>query len=483
MIMSKAPRFAAALLVGTMCLFSCNGEEEPPFPNNPPAKPHSPGFPNVVMISLDTVRADHCSVYGYPKPTTPNLVRLAEEGVVFDAAYAPTGITGPSHSTLFTGQYVIFHGVVKNGLRLQDGSVTLAERLREAGYDTAGFVSSFPLDHRFGYAQGFDAFDDDFAFGKHTIDLRNWEGYALERPFDRRGDFTTRRALRWLETRRDEKKPFFLFVHYFDPHSPYLPLPESREKIPLDSESNSLERLLQQYDSEIAFADRQIGLLLDALEAASLSEDTLVVVVADHGEGLMQRGYLQHAANINEEEVRVPMLMRWVGRIPRGSRIGAPVSLMDVAPTVLDAGGIGYREEEIQGRSLFRVLTGHQEPNPERPIHLFRRQYPYGTLYAGWNGLQPDGQPYPPVPVAGEEYGLREGPWKYIIGPQERKRELFDLDADPRELTNLADEHPERVQAMHRDLETWVATYRRPPAPDARNEVDREALEALGYVQ
>jgi arylsulfatase A-like enzyme len=241
--------------------------------------------------------------------------------------------------------------------------------------------------------------------------------------------------------------------------------------------------MYQLYDAEIAATDHQIGRLVGALDAAGLSENTLVIVVADHGEGLMQRGYLQHAANINEEEVRVPMLMRWVGRIPGGRRIDAPASLVDVAPTVLDAGGIEYREQDVQGRSLFRVLTGREMPNPERRIYLFRRNYPGGVLLPGWNGVQPDGRPYPPVPVTGEEYGLRKGPWKYIIGPKERKRELFHLDADPRELNNVAGEHPERVQAMHRDLESWVRTYRRVAAPDALDKADKEALEALGYAQ
>jgi arylsulfatase A-like enzyme len=187
--------------------------------------------PNLLLITLDTTRRDHCSVYGYERKTTPNLERVAAEGVRFALAYAPSSTTAPSHATLFTSLYPITHRVTRNGRVLLPVHQTLAERVRERGWTTAGFVSSYVLNGRFGFGQGFEVWDDEFDPATATAPKENWSGADVA-AVDRRGDATARRALAWLEGGRDQERPFFLFVHFYDPHSPYVPPPEFADRFP-----------------------------------------------------------------------------------------------------------------------------------------------------------------------------------------------------------------------------------------------------------
>jgi arylsulfatase A-like enzyme len=207
------------------------------------------GPPALLLISLDTTRSDHLSVYGYPRQTSPQLDALARQGVRFAAAYAASASTGPSHATLFTSLHPLQHGVVKNGLRLAEERETLAERLRAHHFQTAAVVSSFVLDAKFGFAQGFDLYDDDFAPEEATVTTSKWDGREVPGSFDRRGDHTTRRALHWLREGRDPARPFFLFVHYFDPHLSYAP-PEpfaTRFEAELPATASRLDRLIARY--------------------------------------------------------------------------------------------------------------------------------------------------------------------------------------------------------------------------------------------
>ena len=177
--------------------------------------------PNILLVSLDTTRADHLSAYGYERDTSPTLRALSAEGVRFEVAYAPSATTGPSHASLFTSLYPLTHRVVKNGRSLAPEFDTMAELLSRAGFQTAAVVSSFVLSERFGYAQGFDVFDADFSGADVPSGTTLWEGHSVEGKFYGRADDTTRRALAWLDGRRAPDRPFFLFVHYFDPHDPY----------------------------------------------------------------------------------------------------------------------------------------------------------------------------------------------------------------------------------------------------------------------
>jgi arylsulfatase A-like enzyme len=427
------------------------------------------GPPNLILISLDTTRRDHTSVYGYERETTPNLEQFAAEGVRFALAYAPSSTTGPSHATLFTSLHPITHRVVKNGRVLTPPHETLAERLHEHGWVTGGVVSSYVLDARFGLAQGFDSWDDDFDAATASVRKLRWEGAEVE-VFDRTADVTTQRVLAWLDGPRDDR-PFFLFVHYFDPHAPWVPPAGfARAFPPADRPGDGLRILKARYDAEIAFVDQQLGALLEALDEHRLEENTIVAITADHGEGLMQHGLLLHGAQIYEEQVRVPLLLRWPARLPAGRVIEGAVSLIDVAPTLLELAGVPIEVGDAwQGRSLVPVIEGREALDPSQPIFLFRQHYEHGYDSG--------------TPVAGEQYGIRVGDWKLILGPEEGTRQLFDVARDPRERRDVAAEEPERAAELERRIADWRAQHtREETAPEAISPEDLERLRALGYV-
>ena len=395
--------------------------------------------------------------------------RWAGEGVRFDSAYAPSATTAPTHASIWTATYPVAHSVVKNGMTLDETHRTLAEIARDNGYRTAAFVSSYVLDARFGFAQGFDTYDDDFEAGESTVELERWADEPFEAAFDRRADRTTDAALDWLaDAATPGAAPFFLFVHYFDPHSPYVPPPEfaARFKGAEDGASETeLEEEIRRYDGEIAFADAALGRLLEGLAAAGLDRQTVVVVTADHGEGLGQHGLLLHGLNVYEEAVRVPLLLRWPGVLAPGARIAAPVGLVDLAPTLLDLLGVANGSAGFAGESVARALRGEAELGPERPILLVRRHYEPGII---------DG-----VRVNGVQLAVRQGRWKYIEGAAFRVRELYDLERDPGERVNRFREEP----GVARRLAALLAPLRRSKRVPRLDEDTRRGLEALGYVE
>jgi arylsulfatase A-like enzyme len=440
-----------------------------------------PRPPNVLLVVVDTLRADHCSVYGYERDTTPRLRALAQEGVRFDRAYAPVGLTAPSHASLFTALHPLTHGLVRNGLALGDEQVTLAEYLSVRGYQTAAVVSSFVLDRRFGLDQGFAFYDDAFDPGEATVEVAEWEGQAVEEGFDRRADHTTRRAVAWLRGSRDPAAPFLLFVHYFDPHAPYEPAPSHADRFAPASDDH-LARAVAAYDAEIAFTDDAIGQLLDALDELGLSDGTVVVVTADHGEGLMQRGYMLHGVSVHEEEVRVPLLVRWPGHIPTGGRIAEPVSVLDLLPTLADLVGVASEGGAFEGRSLAGALANAEPLDPERPLVLYRRDF--GPAELGPTLLDDGDDATPDVEVAGAQVALRKGRWKYVLAPQESPPVLYDLEADPAELVDVSGQSPQQAERLRSRLERWLAAHPSGAAPPREPTAeDRARLRALGYTE
>jgi arylsulfatase A-like enzyme len=421
-------------------------------------------------VSLDTVRSDHTSAYGYERDTTPELRRLAAQGVRFAQAYAPTATTGPSHATLFTSLYPLAHGVVKNGLALDARYDTLAEILARHGYQTAAVVSSFVLDAKFGYAQGFERYDDDFELLDSSLQTERFGEFEVGGAFDRRAGATSDRALRFLEEEREADRPFFLFLHYFDPHDPYDPPAPWRDRFPpAKGALPGLSVAIGRYDGEIGYTDQQLGRVLAALARLGLERSTLVVVTADHGEELMEHGWMYHGLHIYEESVRIPLILRWPGVLPAGRTVEAPVQLVDLAPTLLALLRVPVEAPAFQGESLAPALLGREALDPERPVFLQRQHY--------------DGSD-PKLGARGEKFAVRHGRWKYIHGLEEGTFELFDLVDDPDERQNLQARLPERVEALGEEIEAWRKRYARAVGPPAAvSEEDRRRLEALGYTQ
>ena len=439
--------------------------------------------PNIVLITIDTLRADHCSVYGYGLRTTPRLEKLAREGARVETAYIPMPSTGPAHASLFTSRYPLAHQVLKNGHVLADEYPVLAEVLGRAGYRTAAFVSSFVLDDRFGYGQGFESYDDDFRGAASSYrNMKSWQGFELPGKFDRRAHETTGRAISWLRE-NGRRGSFFLWVHYMDPHEPYDPPEPWRTKyIKPTMGSGSLRRAVALYDAEIAFTDGEVGRFLDALDDVSPPEDTLVVLTADHGEGLLDHGFLGHGAILYEETLRVPLLVRWSERIPAGSVIQGPVEIVDVMPTILGLAGISPGELVLQGRDLTAALTAGAALDPEHRVFFQRRFYEKNRVPT----FAVEGVVFGrPLPVKGDKYGVRQGSWKYVEAPQEGTRELYELSSDPGERMNLLSRQRQRARELAGQLEAWreqQTGLALGPGQQASEE-ELEKLRSLGYVR
>ncbi len=431
-----------------------------------------PRRPNIVLVTVDTLRADHCSAYGYARPTTPHLDRLAQDGVLFEAAYAPMATTGPSHASMFTGLAPRSHGLLKNGHPLRQDLTTLAESLSGRGYQTAAFVSSYVLNRSFGLSQGFATYDDDFAEGRPSGRTRVWEGQRVPEEFDRLADQTRSRAVRWLLDNGHLSPgrgtpPFFLWVHLFDPHHPYDPPPEHRLFSPTQIDAGELEVTKAAYDGEVHFADEELGKLVEAFRGAGRLDDTLLIVAGDHGEGLMDHGHMYHGLQLYEEAVRVPLVIHWPKRL-RPHKVREPISLVDLSPSLLAL----TRQAESSGirgaANLVPLLRGAAGA-AESPIFLERRHYETGVVLG--------------FAVKGPKLGVRKGRFKYIDAPEEGTSELFDLEADPRERSNLLPQQRQKADQLAELLKRWVETTPAPPPAQILSEEAAERLRSLGYVK
>jgi len=428
--------------------------------------------PNVVLVSIDTLRADALGAYG--GVPTPTVDRLAREGVLFEAAFAPAPATAPSHATLFTGQDPLRHGLLRNGEPLPESAKTLAEAFRAAGYHTAAFVSSYVLDPRFGWSRGFDHFDAELPEQSATLKKSPypgafWAGQHFA-GFDRRATATTQAARGWLAS---APEPFFLFVHYFDPHAPYVP-PEiyaqrlASHAFSLENRSVTglspaqLEHQIRNYHGEVLYADDSLAALLDGIAERRSRRSTLTILVGDHGEGLGQHGWLEHALYLYDEQIHVPFVIHWPGHLAAGRRVRAQVGLADVAPTLLELAGLPPLAA-VDGHSLAPAARGAAEP-PARPQFGLRYLVAEAT---GWDH--------------GVKSSVRTPRWKYIRAP-ESGDELYDLAVDPGELRNVLAQQPDVVAGLRGLLETHVAALpgAAPAAP--LSEETRRALRALGYL-
>jgi choline-sulfatase len=431
------PRCLGCVFILAGTLAGCSREAPAPAP-----APASPAPRRVVVITIDTLRADHVGAYGDAAARTPALDRLARDGVRFDHAYAAAPITLTSHASLMTGRYPPGHGARHNGMRLDLKTPTLAERFAAAGYTTAAFVAAFPLDRRFGLIKGFQTYGD--------LMPRDASGHvANERP----GRLVVDEALAWLGTHRQEK--FFLWIHLFEPHAPYGDPADRRPA-------------LARYDDDIAEADAQVGRLLDGL--GDLRSGTLIVAAGDHGEAFGEHGEVSHSIFTYDTTLRVPLIFSGAG-LPSGALGTAAVSLVDVAPTVASLARLGPFDAD--GVVIFPAKDGN--------VSVISVDFTDGagrapsgtgrTLYAesfaplldfGWSPLRT----------------IRSGDWKFIAAP---KPELYDLKNDPGETRNIAAAQPARVAELTRQVDA-ISTGVLTATSETPDPESLARLQALGYA-
>jgi arylsulfatase A-like enzyme len=425
--------------------------------------------PNVLLIVVDTLRADKLGCFGSDLAATPRIDALAAESVRFENAYSHAPWTLPSFASLLTSLYPPQHGAggfIQNFSKLADDRQTIGESFGAAGYETASVVNVDFLTAAFGLTQGFD-----------HVDFEVYPDNVRVRTATR----TTDAALTWLGTRR--ARPFFLLVHYFDPHMIYSPPREFRAEFaaPEDRDAGgwifgtraqivaqhegrvrfdeaTVRRAERLYDGEVAYTDHEVGRLLDALDGLGLREETIVVFTADHGEEFWDHGGIAHGHTIYEEQVHVPLLFSWPGRIAPGT-VQAAVGHVDVAPTLCDLAGI-ETDPRFAGKSLAGGLAG--QAMADRPVLQM------GNFWG------------PPI------VGWRRDGHKLIVWPDERL-ELFDLRTDPGETDNLDSREPERVAALLEELRFTLRGLGGEDrddgtAPELTPE-QIERLRSLGYVQ
>jgi arylsulfatase A-like enzyme/tetratricopeptide (TPR) repeat protein len=396
---------------------------------------------NLVVITLDTTRADHIGAYGSGLVKTPAFDRLAREGTLFTQTMSSAPLTLPAHSSMFTGRFPPEHGVRDNGgFYLADGQTTLAEMLKARGFATGAFIAAFVLDGKWGINQGFDEYFDDF-------DISERRGRSIGN-IQRPGNEVVDRALPWMDGVKDSR--FFAWIHLYDPHTPYDP-PE-----PFRTEYKG-----HPYRGEVAFTDSQVGRVIAFLEQRGLLERTVVAVLGDHGESLGDHGEDSHGFFIYESVTHVPFVLRApYGRTgPR--RVDDPVRLVDLAPTLLDLVGLPA-PANISGRSLVPLMTGAAA---ELGLEGYAEAM-YPLHHFGWSDLR----------------ALRSGRYKLIDAP---RPELFDLARDPRETTNIFDERRAVGDGMVARLRAIEQGFEHAPTAQPAEDVDpdvRARLAALGYV-
>ena len=396
---------------------------------------------NVVVITLDTLRADHLSAYGSTLVKTPALDRLAGEGTRFAHAMSSAPLTLPAHSSIFTGRFPPEHGVRDNGgFFLNPDQTTLAEMLKAKGFATGGFIAAFVLDGKWGIDQGFDEYFDDF-------DISERRGRSMGN-VQRPGNEVVDKALPWIDSVKDSR--FFAWIHLYDPHTPYDP-PE-----PYKTEYKG-----HPYRGEVAFTDAQVGRIVAFLEERGLLDKTIVAVLGDHGESLGDHGEESHGFFIYESVTHVPFIVR-APFSKTGARVVAdPVRIVDLTPTILDLAGVPV-PDGLSGRSLVPLMTGAAL---EMGLEGYAEAM-YPLHHFGWSDLR----------------ALRSGRYKLIDAPTP---ELFDIEGDPGETTNIFSERRTVGDGMVARLREIEAAFEQAPTAAPAEDVDpevRQRLAALGYV-
>lgn len=408
-------------------------------------------YPNILFLSVDTLRVNHLSCYGYPYPTSPNIDKLAEKGLVFDNCITEVPLTCPSFSAMFTSKFPRTIGVTRNGLGISKDDISITELFKEKGYFTFCVQSNWTLKSKLsGLNKGFDIYDDDF----HN---KRWGIFSSERL----ADDVTKRSIKILKS-LPQDKPFFAWIHYSDPHAPY----RFRKEYNVHNNSKSFKdkkiyKTIKSYDAEIRFTDEQIGILLK-----HLPENTIIVFVADHGESLYEHNYLGHGRKLYQNEIRIPFII--VSPDIQSGRMKIPVRGIDVGPTILglahipkhkDMLGLDVLNEDVNSERI-RVIETYGGAVPKIPILRFlmkkARPIMQSVIYENW---------------------------KLTI--KNNKKELYNISEDPYELNNLAKQYPQKVSELQNIIIKWSKNtpinYKK--IEKTLSQEDMEVLRSMGYLE
>ncbi|NWG13918.1 MAG: sulfatase-like hydrolase/transferase [Acidobacteria bacterium] len=431
------PRYLRDLiLLGLPAILLCADRTTPQSPRLPSGK--TP----VVLVTIDTLRADRLSCYGYTKSKTANIDSLAQDGVLFENAFVQTPITLPSHASILTGTYPMYHKVQDVVGRLREGVPTLAEAFKQNGYATGAFVGSTVLSSRWGLNRGFDVYDDRF-------DVREGLRQADFDRLERRADDVLTPALAWLEA--NAKSSLFMWLHLFDPHDPYTPPP------PFADEYKD-----RPYDGEIAYVDVTLGKFFARLKSLGLYDRSLIVFLSDHGESLGEHREMHHGYFIYDATIRVPLILKFPAARLRGTRLRNRVRSVDIAPTILQQVNIPV-PVSMQGESLLAMTTGKRA---SLDLPVYSETY-YPKVHFNWSPL----------------FGFQPSQFKYIDAPE---NELYDTQNDAGELNNIVESNRALAARLKSDLLAFRGRYTAAGASsDAARQLDPETvsrLKSLGYV-
>jgi arylsulfatase A-like enzyme/Tfp pilus assembly protein PilF len=400
---------------------------------------------NLLVFTLDTTRADHLGCYGYKQVDTPNIDQLAKNGVLFKTAISQSPLTLPSHSSIFTGTYPLYHGVRDNGgFYLEPEHMTLAEMLKKRGWNTSAFVGAFVLDSRWGLDQGFDYYYDNFDFAKYKkVSLSTVQ---------REGGEVIDAFFEWFEKNNQAK--FFSWIHLYDPHTPYDP--------PEPYKSQYSHRRWGLYDGEIAYVDNLIGKVLERLKQKNLLEETIIVIVGDHGESLGEHHENTHGFFIYDATVHVPLILKIPSSKLKGRIIESQVNCVDILPSILQVLGISV-PKEVQGNSFLPAILG-KDADIEQ---LAYSETYYPRYHYGWSELK----------------SIRSSRYKFIHAP---KPELYDLTQDPDEKSNIYDQKASEAKRYEKELkeleEKMSVEGIEEKNPQKMDQEAEEKLRALGYI-
>lgn len=437
-----------------------------------------PSQPNVLLITLDTTRADHLSCYGYSRLTTPNIDRLASEGVLFRNAYSPIPLTGPAHISLMTSLFPQEHGAAINGMHMSTHPhpVTLARIFHRMGYKTAAFVSAWPLKKGItGLGRGFEVYNQQLSYHYKVVNAA------------RRGDEVGAASRGWLE--RNGKRPFLLWVHYFDPHQPYelhgeyaeLPLLPNALAARIDamsSGSSEVSHRITAYDSEIAFDDNDLGKTLKLLDQMGLRDRTLIVLAADHGESFGENEYSGHGDHVYQQIVHVPLIISYPKSIPKGKTVTADASLVDVMPTILDYVGFPLRLTG-EGQSLKAQIEESAADSRSNPVYFLTYSEP-PLLPPQWISWVWKWAETKRTPL---EVGFVEGGLKVVSSDEGKSLKVYELRNEFLTERLKADVDEARLAEYRRRIGSWYKeTNRGLNAEGYLTEEDIEMLKSLGYV-